>query len=444
MDQTVPKRQLSFWHTTALILGVVIGSGIFINLPIVAKIGLSPGISVLIWLLGGLVWIPQILILAEMSTAYPEQGGPYAFLHKAGSPFLGFLYTWTAFLTSDTPTLTIIGLTAASVMTFFFPMLEIPLYAKLFAVFLIVIITIIQYRSVKLGSNIQLVLTAAKLLPLLLVVLAGFFFLDSGNLFLLPESMSGDIEGNSIFYILTAGISSTIWAYAGFLNILYMGGEIKNPGKILPVSLIGSLIFVMLAYTLISLFTAAIVPYDELISTSGEFINPFKYMGFLSEYAGGLFAIAAFISMIGVLNSVIMTQPRLEYATARDGLFFEIFGKLHPKYLTPHYSIFIQSGFAILLFLLGDIESLLGYFTLSYVLQNGLVYGAIFFLRKREDYSPTYKSPLWKLMAGLSIVIQLYLAYGTFIAFPVGGVLASLALILSGLPVYYYFYKVKK
>ncbi|MCX8011218.1 MAG: amino acid permease [Ignavibacteria bacterium] len=442
MEELKPKRQINLIQTTALIIGAVIGSGVFLNLPIVAKYAGNPWMSVLIWFLGGVLWLPQILILAEMGTAYPNQGGPYYFLYKAGSPFLAFLYTWTAFLTSDTPTLTIIGLAAASALTFFFPIFHNPLYAKLFAGLLILILALIQYRSVKLGSNFQVVLTTTKISPLIALIIIGFFYLDSGNLSSQVKSISEN--NNSFFYVITAGLSATLWAYAGFLNILYVSGEVKNPNRVLPVSLIGSIIFVMLAYTLISLCTSAIVPFDKLIEASGSFINPFSYLSFFSNYAGGFFAIAAFISMLGVLNSVIMTQPRLEYAMAKDGLFFNVFGKLHPKYLTPHYSILIQAGFAILLFFLGDIENMLGYFTLSYVLQNALVYGAIFFLRKKSDYKPTYAAPYWKFLAGLSILIQLYIAYGTFITYPTSGVLASLGLILSGLPVYLYFYRMKK
>jgi fructoselysine transporter len=381
-----PIRQLNLLQTSAIIVGSVIGSGVFINLPIVAKHAGTPMMSVLIWALGGICWIPQILILAEMGSAYPDQGGPYAYLVKAGSPFLGFLYTWTAFLTSDTPSLTIIGLSAASALVFFFPYLSDPLYSRLFAGGLVFLIGALQYRSVKVGGNVQVVLTITKVLPLLLIIVIGFFFLGSGNLSPVAAVKSG--EGLSKFGMVTAGITATLWAYSGFLNILYMAGEVKNPRKTLPVSLIGSIIFVTVAYTLISLCTGAIVPFDRLVAAEGSFVNPFAYVGFLASHAGAFLAIASFISMVGVLNSLIMTQPRLEYALARDGLFFRQFAHLHPKYLTPDYSIIIQCSIAILLFLLGGIENMLGYFSLSYVIQNTLVYGAIFFLRKRSDYEP--------------------------------------------------------
>jgi len=437
INETAPKRQLSLLQTSAIIVGTVIGSGVFISLPIVATIAGSPGMSILIWFLGGVVWVPQILILAEMGTAYPIQGGAYYYLNKAGSPFLAFFYTWTAFLTSDTPTLTIVALSAVSVVTFFSPLFEDPLYAKLIAAALIASLALLHYRSIQTGGNFQILLTIAKLTPLFSIIVIGAFYFGSGNIFL--PIADAAVRDRGIFAIVIAGISSTLWSYAGFINILYMAGEVKRPERTLPVSLIGSLVLIIAAYTLIAACTSAIVPFDDLIAAKGGFVNPFAYLPYLSSSAGIIFAIAAFVSMLGVLNACIMAQPRLEYAIARDGLFFRVFGRLHPRYLTPHYSIMIQSGLAILLLIPGEIEDLLGYFTLSYALQNVMVYGSIFFLRGRKDYRPSYRSPAWFVMAALAVLIQLFLAVGTFLAYPTGGILSALFLILSGLPLYWYF-----
>ncbi len=437
MISGAPIRQLTLLQISAIIVGTVIGSGVFISLPIVAKLSGSPGMSIVVWFLGGVLWIPQIFVLTEMGTAYPIQGGPYQYLQKAGSPFLAFLYVWTAFLTSDTPTLTIVALSAVSAVKIFSPVFGDPFHAKVVAAALIGLCGFLNYRSVKAGGDTQVFLTAAKLLPLVAVVFIGVFFLHSGNIFLSPSTAV--VGTTSMFALITAGLSSTLWSYAGFANILYMAGEVKNPERSLPVALIGSLLFVIVAYTLIALCTSAIVPYTDMVAAGGQFVNPFEHMHFLSGYAGAAFAVAAFISMLGVLNATTMAQPRLEYAIARDGLFFKAFGHLHPRYLTPDYSIFIQCGLAIALFLLGDIENMLGYFTLSYALQNGLLYGAIFFLRRRNDYRPAYRAPLWWLMAALAILIQIYIAVGTFMAYPTGGILSALFLILSGFPIYMYY-----
>lgn len=420
----------------AIIVGTVIGSGVFITIPIVARETGSPGLAILAWLIGGIIWIPQILVLAEMATAYPEEGFGYLYLRKAGSKPLAFLYVWTVFWTSDTPSITIIALSASAALKIFYPPLEQGVMAKLLAAALIIGLTYIHYRDVKQGGNVQIILTIAKISPLILLALVGLFHLQSGNLFFAPASES---SSKGIWTLLVAGIAATTWSYAGFPNVLYMAGEIKDARKNLPRALIGAALGITIAYTLIVLATSAIVPQQTLVGYVGSFANPFEYLPFFARFAASFLAIAAFISMIGAASACIMVQPRIEYAIARDGLFFPIFAHVHPRYQTPDFSILLQSGLAIGLLLVGNIESLLGYFTLSYLLQNALVYMALFKLRHQPDYHPTFRAPIWWLMAAFAIFTQFYLAYGTFVAYPLGGVLSAAILIGSGLPIYFYF-----
>jgi len=427
---------LNLGHILAIIVGTVIGSGVFITLPIVAREAGSPALAVLAWLIGGIIWIPQILILAEMGTAYPEQGFGYLYLKKTGSKPLSFLYVWTVFWTSDTPSITIIALSASSALSIFYPALDGTIIGKLFAAFLILALTYVHYHDVKQGGNFQILLTIAKISPLILLSAIGLFYLDSGNLFV--KAVGANAE-TGVLTLLIAGVAATTWSYAGFPNILYMAGEIINPKRNLPRALIGSALAITVAYTLIALATSTIVPHNELMSNVGSFANPFQYLPAFAKIAASFLAIAAFISMLGAANACIMVQPRIEYAIAKDKLFFPIFAHVHPKYATPDYSILLQSGLAIVLLFVGDIEGLLGYFTLSYLLQNALVYGTLFKLRKREDYKPSYRAPVWWLIIFLALATQLYLAYGTFIAYPTGGVSTAVIIIGSGLPIYFYF-----
>ena len=424
----------------SIVVGTVIGSGVFITVPIVARETGSPYLAVLAWLIGGIIWIPQIFILAELGTAYPEEGFAYLYLKEAGSKPLAFLYVWTVFWTSDTPSITIIALAASSALAYFYAPLDNTILGKLFAAAIIISLTAVHYRDVRQGGNLQIFLTVAKISPLILLIVWGLFYLNSGNLYIAPR---GGAQEAGIFTLLLAGVAATTWSYAGFPNILYMAGEIKDPHKNLPKALIGSVFGIMAAYVLISLGTSAIMPHEDLLSFSGKFANPFQYLPGFAVIAGAFLAVTAFISMIGATNACIMVQPRIQYAVAKDGMFFSVFGKVHKRYKTPHNSILLQSGLAILLLFVGNIESLLGYFTLSYLLQNALVYAAIFKLRRKENYHPTYRAPAWFLMALIALATQLILAWGTFIAYPVGGVISALVLIGTGLPVYYYFAKVR-
>ncbi|MEA3288023.1 MAG: amino acid permease [Candidatus Marinimicrobia bacterium] len=432
---SILKRRLSLSHALALIIGTVIGSGVFIQLPLVQQATGSPMLAVVAWLIGGLIWLPQIFLLSEMGTAYPDQGFGYLYLKKAGSPPLAFLYVWTVFLTSDTPSITILAIAAVSALDLFFPILQNPLHTRIWASVIILLLTLVHVRSIIQGSRLQLVLTIVKVAPLIMLTGLGFFFFNSSELFLQPRLE----QPASLFILLSAGVAATVWSYAGFPNILYMAGEVKNPGKVLPKALIGSLIFVTFIYVSVAFATGALVPHDELINQAGGFANPFRYLPWFAGIAAGFLALSAFTSMVGATNACIMVQPRIEYAIARDGLFFPIFGKLHPRFGTPANSILIQSGLAIIMVFIGGIEALMGYFTLSYILQNLIIYIVIFWLKKREDYKPVFKSPAWRSMAVLSILFQVLLLFGTFQAFPTAGVIASFILIISGLPVYWFF-----
>lgn len=431
------KRKLTLSHTLAIIVGTVIGSGVFINLPIVAKSTGSPLLAVLAWFLGGLLWFPQIFILAEMGSAYPEEGFGYLYLKKAGSDLLAFLYVWTIFWTSDAPSISIISLSAASALALFSPVFQQPAVARALAIALILSLTAIHYRDVKSGGNLQIVLTLLKITPLFLLIFAGLALFSPHHLFWTPKAPAS----HAIWPLLGAGVAATVWSYAGFGNVLYMAGEIKNPRQLLPKALIGSVALITTMYTLIALATAVLVPQDKLVAFSGGFANPFQFLPWMAGAAAAFLAVSAFISMVGATNACIMVQPRIEYAMARDGLFFRIFGHVHPHFETPDYSILLQSGVAVGLLFFGNLNNLLGYFTISYVLQNALIYGTIFFLRRRTDYHPAFHSPAWRLMAFLSIATQLYLGYGTFLAYPAAGIFSTLALVVTGLPIYWAFKK---
>jgi len=427
-------RKLNLGHSLAIIVGTVIGSGVFITLPIVARATGAPLLAAAAWLIGGLIWIPQIMVLCEMGTAYPDQGFGYLYLRKAGSPLLAFLYVWTVFITSDTPSLGIIALIALSSLSSVWPALADPWISRSLAILLIFVLTIPHYRDVRLGGNLQILLTLCKYAPLALLIIAGFFFFRSGHLQDVPLKCNWNSAS-----LMLAGVTATVWSYAGFPNLLYVSGEVRDPQRTIPRALFGSVFIVTLSYVLISLATSAIMPHEMLIAVSGTFCNPFSYLPNWADFAAVFLAAAAFVSMVGALSGCIMIQPRLEYAIARDALFFKPFAHVHPRHQTPDYSLMIQSGLAILLTLIGGVESLLGYFTLSYVLQNGLVYGAIFQLRRNPDYRPTWRAPWWRGMALLAILTQLFLAYGTFLIYSIRGVLASALLISAGVPVYWFF-----
>ncbi|MCY9003222.1 amino acid permease [Peribacillus frigoritolerans] len=430
MSNGTLTRKLGFWSALAIAVGTTIGSGIFVSSGDVAKAAGTPSISILAWIIGGVIAIPQVMVLAELSTAYPQNGSGYVYLNKAGWRPLAFLYGWATFWALDPPSISIMALAIVSYLATFFPFFS-GVAGKLLGIAIILLITSIHYRSVKEGGLFQVIITAIKIIPFLIVIVLGIMYMNPDNFAYTPGPGAQKSS-------LIGGVSATTWAYTGMAAICFMAGEFKNPGKILPRALISSVFIVLALYTLLAVCVIGLMPFDELINSNAAVSEAVKYIPGLSDIASSFVAITAIIVILGSLSSCIMFQPRLEYAMAKDGLFFQRFARVHPKYETPSFSIIVQVAYACILVCFSNLTVLLGYFTLIQLVINILDFAAVYKCRKRDDYNPIYRMPMWRLTTVLAILGASWLAWGTFTWAPIQGVIAALIVIVTGLPVYYY------
>ncbi|PGM49378.1 amino acid permease [Bacillus sp. AFS053548] len=433
MSNTTLTRKLGFWSALAIAVGTTVGSGIFVSSGDVAKAAGTPSISILAWIIGGIIAIPQVMVLAELSTAYPENGSGYVYLNKAGWRPLAFLYGWATFWALDPPSISIMALAVVSYLASFFPFFS-GVAGKLLGVAIILIITSIHYRSVKEGGLFQVIITAVKIIPFIIVIVLGLMYMHPGNFSYTPH---GEVVKTS----LIGGVSATTWAYTGMAAICFMAGEFKNPGKTLPRALISSVFIVLILYTLLAVCVIGLMPFSKLVDSRAAVSDAVKYIPGLSHIASSFVAITAIIVILGSLSSCIMFQPRLEYAMAKDGLFFQRFGRVHPKYETPSFSIIVQVTYACILVFATNLTTLLGYFTLIQLVINILDFVAVYKCRKREDYNPIYRMPMWRLTTILAIIGASWLAWGTFTWAPWQGMVAAFIVIATGLPVYFYWEK---
>lgn len=430
MSNGTLTRKLGFWSALAIAVGTTIGSGIFVSSGDVAKAAGTPSISILAWIIGGVIAIPQVMVLAELSTAYPQNGSGYVYLNKAGWRPLAFLYGWATFWALDPPSISIMALAIVSYLATFFPFFS-GVAGKLLGIAIILLITSIHYRSVKEGGLFQVIITAIKIIPFLIVIVLGIMYMNPDNFAYTPGPGAQKSS-------LIGGVSATTWAYTGMAAICFMAGEFKNPGKILPRALISSVFIVLALYTLLAVCVIGLMPFDELINSNAAVSEAVKYIPGLSDIASSFVAITAIIVILGSLSSCIMFQPRLEYAMAKDGLFFQRFARVHPKYETPSFSIIVQVTYACILVCFSNLTVLLGYFTLIQLVINIMDFAAVYKCRKRDDYNPIYRMPMWRLTTLLAILGASWLAWGTFTWAPTQGVIAALIVIATGLPVYYY------
>ncbi|MGG1940053.1 amino acid permease [Paenibacillus polymyxa] len=426
-------RKLGFWSALAIAVGTTVGSGIFVSSGDVAKAAGMPSISILAWIIGGVIAIPQVMVLAELATAYPQNGSGYIYLNKAGWRPLAFLYGWATFWALDPPSISIMALAIVAYLASFFPFF-VGITGKLLGVAIILIITSIHYRSVKAGGSFQVIITAIKIIPFLIVIVLGLMYMNFDNFAYTP--VAGATSSS-----LIGGVSATTWAYTGMAAICFMAGEFKNPGKVLPRALISSVLIVLGLYTLLAVCVTGLMPFDKLMGSSSAVSDAVKYIPGLSGMASSFVAVTAIIVILGSLSSCIMFQPRLEYAMAKDGLFFQRFAKVHPKFETPSFSIIAQVTLACILVFFSNLTELLGYFTLIQLVINILDFAAVYKCRKREDYNPIYRMPMWRVTTILAILGAGWLAWGTFTWAPVQGMIAAAIVIATGLPVYYYWEK---
>ncbi|WP_334160019.1 amino acid permease [Muricomes intestini] len=427
------QRKLGLGAVIAIGVGTTVGSGIFSSLGEVAGAAGSSLFLVLAFLIGGIVQIPANFCYAELASAFPEDGGQYVYFREAGARPLAFLCGWISFWATDPPSISIMALAIANYLGFFIPVHGFIL--KLVAVAFVLIFMFVHLRSVEGGGKFQTIITVLKILPFVLIIGIGAFFIR-GDLFLSSTPLAA--AGATGITALLAGISATTWSFDGMAAPCYMSGEIKNPEKNMPKGLILTAFIVLGLYVCLTLVASGLLTVDELSASDAPIALLASKIPFIGSYAGTIVAIMAVIVVIGSLSSCIMFQPRIEYAMAKDGLFFKSFAKVHPKYETPYFSIIVQCMVAIVLIFATSLSDLLGYFTLVALLKNFLTFGTIIVLRKKDNYKPAYRMPARPLMVAVAMIMTGTLIWSTFVWAPAAGLISAGVAVVTGLPVYYF------
>ncbi len=437
-DGTGLKRRLGLATVIAIGVGTTIGSGIFSSVGEVAGASGSSLYVILAFLIGGIIMIPQNLAYAELATAYPEDGIFYVYLKEAGSKPLAFISGWVSFWATDPPGIAIMALTVANYLAFFTHWQGITV--RIVAVGLIIIFTLLHMIKMDAGAKWQTFITAFKVLPFVLLIGVGLFYMRGDMITSTP--LQG-FQATGIVALL-AGISATTWSYDGMQSACVMGGEIKNPKRNFPIALISTVLLITILYTLLSTACVGLLPMDKLAGSDAPIAEAASRIPFIGSSAGTVTAILAIIVVIGSLSSLVMFQARIEYMMARDGLFFKSFAKVHPKWETPYISMIYQSAYAIVLVFATSISDLLGYFTLIALLRNAATFACIFWLRRKKDYKPSFDLKIWPLIVILAVLSSLILVVSTFTWAPLPGIIAAGLAVGTGLPVYYIWNKRNK
>jgi len=441
------KRDLGPWAAASIVVGTVIGSGIFLVPKTMIQRTGSPHMVFVAWVAGGLLSLAGALSYAELAAALPEAGGEYAFLREAYGPMWGFLYSWTQMWVAKSGSIATLATGFFVYLSNFYAPLDtvfysVPLplgphggplelrYGQLFAIALILLLGWLNYYGVKLGGDVQVTVTIVKVALIAMIILSGLVLGHAHAPFTGPPIAPLTFAG------FIAALVAALWAYDGWNNVSMVSSEVRNPQRNLPLALIGGTLAVIGIYLLANAAYFHILTAREV---AGADRAPAEMMRKIFDGPGAnAVAIAAMISIFAALNGSILSGSRVPYAAARQGYFFSAIGRVSPKYHTPGVSILALSAWASLLVLSGNYDDLFNLVIFASWILYGMTAAAVLVLRKkRPDLYRPYRTFGYPYVPVLFILGASVLLFSTLFDRPRESFM-GIGLILAGLPFYYY------
>ena len=423
-------RRLGFWPTTALVAGLIIGSGIFrVSGGVAADVGSVAGV-VAVWVLGGIITLCGVLSLAELAAAFPASGGVFVYLRETYGPGVAFVFGWTALFLYPAGTAgvaLVFGEYLGTLLGFSPNGVRLAAAAAIFAA------AVGSYRSVRGPGALVSAATVAKLGGLVILVVAAFLFGDgAAGAFGAGAPAATDARVGGI----GLGLVGALWAYNGIQDMISVAGEVRDPQRVLPRALITGIAVVIAVYLLANAAYLYVLPFDVLraaplaaAETAVRVVGPIGVR---------LIAALVVVSTLGTLNGLVLASPRLFYAMAADGLLFAPLGRVHPRFGTPHLAVVSLAAVAFVCVWSRSFEQLAEAFVLGVWPFLALAAAGVLVLRRtRPDLARPYRVPGYP-------VVPLVFVLGTLAVFASGLVahpmttLAGAALTLLGVPIYWF------
>lgn len=433
------KKEIGLFGGISILGGIMVGSGIFyLGSYVLMRSGMSLGLSLVSWILGGLVSLLGGICYAELGASDPRAGGMTVYLSKAYSPIVGFLCGFTSWLIGGPGSIAAIAIALPSALTLIFPMGEWTI--KLIAIGLIVGLTLVNYFGVKSGSRLQNISMVAKLIPIGIIMVSGLLFGKvNPDLSLIPKT--GHVNFSSILGMVAFSVIASLWAYEGWTNLNSVAEEVKNPRRNLPLAIIISIVSITILYTLFNYSIYRVIPFNEiegLLANNEYYLGSYAAEKLMGRWGSLLVIIGMVVAMFGSLNGCILAFPRVHYAMSVEGHFFKSFGKLHPKYKVPHVPLIVQGVISVILVLLRNLDQLTSLVVFSGMLFNTLgVFAVIIYRRKFSDLKRPYKVIGYPFTIILTTLIFIGLMINTLIEDPQTSIIG---LLIPAIGILFYFY----
>ena len=431
-------QRLGLFDATMLVMGGIIGSGIFINPYVVATQVHTPVLILGAWLLGGLVALAGAYIYAELAARMPQVGGQYAYLREAYHPLVAFLYGWGLLLVIQS------GGMAAVAVTFgryFIELTGIPLSDKTVATLTLVTLVFVNCLGVRVGGTVQSVLMVLKTLAIIALVLCGWLLVD-GSQFTFTPALDQPVSFD-LLIALGAAMIPVLFAYGGWQTSNFVAAEIKEPRKNLPRALLLGVFGVIALYLAVNFVCVHALGARGLEQTQTPASAVMRLV--LGEKGAAFIALGITISTLGFLSQGMLTAPRVYFAMAEDGVFFKRVAWLHPKTRVPVVAIVLQGALAIMIAYWGRYDQILNYVVSSDFIFFGLSATCIWVFRRREKLAPASRTlsekgariPGHPFTTLFFVAICWLVVLNCIYKYP-ENTMIGLALLLAGVPVYFW------
>ena len=425
-DAPALARRLNAFDATMIVMGGIIGSGIFINPSVVARHVHTPALITSAWIAGGIIAMLGAFIYAELAALRPQVGGQYAYLRDAYHPSVAFLYGWALLLIVQTGGMAAVAVTFARYAV---ELTHVGMSDATVAVSALVVLTLVNCLGVGSGSNTQSALMLMKLLAIILLVVAGLAWVTPQPAS--PSWLDAPISGG-LFLRFGAAMTAVMFAYGGWQTASFMSGELARPKRDLVVGLLTGVLGVIVVYVAVSAVCLRALGPSGLAATTTPASAVMRLA--LGSMGGRLIAAGIAISTLGFLSQSMLTAPRVYYAMAEDGLFFGMVGRIHPQTRVPVAAIALQGLVAVVITLAGTYEQMLSYVVSVDFLFFGLTGLALF--RFRRVASPaSFRTPGHPVTTVLFIVACWIVVAATVIRSPRDS-LIGFAILATGLPAY--------
>jgi len=432
------RRELTLLDSTMINVGTMIASAIFIVPATIAMHAQGSAVTVIVWIVGGMVSLMGALAIAELGAAMPEAGGQFIYLREAYGPVWGFLYGWGAFMVINTASIAAIAVAFAQYLGYFVPLNDTEI--KIIAMLSTVLLTTINCFGLKLGAWTQNAFTFLKMAALAGIIVLSFVLkggaAENFTPFFPAQSFS------SLLGPIGLAMVAALWAYDGWIEITYVGSEVKNPQRNLPLSIIFSTLIVIALYVLISIacvYVLSVGTMGQAMKASSSYLVASEVATTIMGTAGAaLVTIAILISTLGSNNGIVFTAARIPYAMAKEKLFFQAMAKVSAKYHVPLVALIVQGVWACILTASGSYDQLYTYVVFVSWLFYAMSCGAVIVLRRKAPNMPRpYKTWGYPVVPVVFILFAIWLVINTIVEAPRDAAIGA-GIMLSGLPIYFY------